>query len=169
VQTLQSAQCDYFETHRRVTAINFVTDAFNGKVDSVLSRVRSDNYGKLKQEILDAFVLVNTNGAAFRNARITEEYRDSRLEELRLAVILQEFKEREREEQRRIKEEMREEEKARREIERAVKDAAKEEEMLQKAMEKVRSKYERASEAQKAMYEEQLDELEQKLVSAWFS
>lgn len=166
VKTMESAECDYVETHRRVTAMNFVTDAFNGKVDSVLSRVRSDNYGKLRQEIIDAFALVNSNGAAFRNARVTEEYRDSRLEELRLAVVLQELREREREEQRRIKEEMREEEKARREIERAVKDAAKEEEMLQKAMEKVRSKYESASETQKAMYEEQLGELERKLKEA---
>lgn len=166
VKTMESAECDYAETHRRVTAINFVTDAFNGKVDSILSRVRSDNYGKLRQEILDAFALVNANGIAFRNARVTEEYRDLRLEELRLAVILQELREQEREEQRRIKEEMREEEKARREIERALKDAAKEEEMLQKAMEKVRSKYESASEAQRAMYEEQLSELEQKLKEA---
>ncbi len=75
-----------------MTAVNFVTDAFNGKVDSILTRVKKDNFGKLRQEIMDAFVLVNMNGKAFRNARVTEEYRDSRVEELRLAVVLLEMK-----------------------------------------------------------------------------
>ena len=166
VKDMVAADCDYVENIRRITAINFITDAFNGKVDSILSRVKKDNYGKLRQEIHDAFMLVNTNGKAFRNARITEEYRDSRIEELRLATILQEMKEREREEQRAIKEQIREEEKARREIERALRDAQKEEEMLQKAMEKIRGKYEQASEEQKALYEQQLAEMEQKLKEA---
>ncbi len=69
-----AATCDYVEANRRETAINFVIDAFNGKVDSILSRVKSDNYGTLSQEIQDAFSVVNYNGKAFREARITEEY-----------------------------------------------------------------------------------------------
>lgn len=40
-----AANCEYVENERRTTAINFVIDAFNGKVDSILSRVKSDNYG----------------------------------------------------------------------------------------------------------------------------
>jgi hypothetical protein len=166
VKEMKTAVCDYAETVRRVTAVNFVTDAFNGKVDSILTRVKKDNFGKLRQEIMDAFVLVNMNGKAFRNARVTEEYRDSRVEELRLAVVLLEMKERDREEQRVIKERIREEEKARKEIERAIRDAQKEEELLQKAMEKIRGKYEQASEDQKAMYEQQLAEMEQRLKEA---
>jgi hypothetical protein len=43
-------------------------------VDSVLTRVKADNAGKLLQQIKDAFALVNGNGEAFRNARITEKY-----------------------------------------------------------------------------------------------
>jgi ElaB/YqjD/DUF883 family membrane-anchored ribosome-binding protein len=35
-----AATCDYVEPYRRQTAIEFVVDAFNGKVDSVLSRGR---------------------------------------------------------------------------------------------------------------------------------
>lgn len=161
-----AAICDYVENHRRNTAIDFVIDAFNGKVDSILSRAKTDNYGKLQQEIVDAFVLVNRNGQAFRNARITEEYRDARLEELRLAVVLQEMKDREREEQRRIREQIREEEKARREIERALREAQREEEMLQKAMEKIRGKFEEANVEQREMYEKQLVELEERLKEA---
>ena len=154
-----AALCDYVEANRKETAINFVTDAFNGKVDSILSRVKSVNFGKLSQEIEDAFVLVNINGKAFRNARVADEYRRARLEELRLAVIVQELREAEREEQRRIKEQIREEEKVRRECERAIKDAEKEEEMLRKALEKVEEKVAQASTEQKAKYELQLQEL----------
>ena len=161
-----AAKCEYVEANRRDTAINFVTDAFNGKVDSVLSRVRHDNAGTLEQEIRDAFVLVNFNGKAFREARVTDEYLAARLEELKWAAIAQELKLEEREEQRRIKEQMREEEKARREYERAMRDAAKEEEYLHKAMEKAQQQIEQASAEQKAMYEEKLQQLAQQLKEA---
>jgi hypothetical protein len=46
-----AATCDYAEANRRETAINFVLDAFNGKVESVLADVRHDNYGTLEQKI----------------------------------------------------------------------------------------------------------------------
>ena len=42
-----AATCDYVEANRRETAVNFVMDAFNGKVDSILSRTKHDNAGKL--------------------------------------------------------------------------------------------------------------------------
>lgn len=35
-----AAKCDYVENNRKTTAINFVTDAFNGKVDTILSTVK---------------------------------------------------------------------------------------------------------------------------------
>ncbi|MEY4918787.1 MAG: hypothetical protein RL616_2700 [Verrucomicrobiota bacterium] len=46
----------------RETAIRFVIDAFNGRVDAILSRSKHDNYGTLEQEIKDGFSLVNLNG-----------------------------------------------------------------------------------------------------------
>jgi DNA-binding LacI/PurR family transcriptional regulator len=39
------------EAVRREYAIHFAVDAFNGKVDSLLSKVKHDNYGKLRQAI----------------------------------------------------------------------------------------------------------------------
>ncbi|GAK14816.1 chromosome segregation ATPase [Vibrio sp. JCM 19053] len=84
--------CDYAEVHRKTYAIHFAVDAFNGKVDSALSKVKHDNYGKIKQEIIDAFALVNHNGAPFRNARINQEYLDARLNELKWAVATFELK-----------------------------------------------------------------------------
>lgn len=162
----RAASCDYVENNRRVTAIRFVVDAFNGKVDSILSRVKVDNVGTLQQEIKDAAALVNHNGTAFRNAKILKEYVDARIDELVWASRTIELRENEREEQRRIREQMREEERARREYERAMKDAEKEEALLRKAMEKAQQQIARASEEQKAPFEQQLAELENKLRQA---
>jgi hypothetical protein len=162
----KAATCDYVEENRRGTAIRFVVDAFNGKVDSILARVRQDNFGKLQQALRDAFSLVNHNGKAFRNARINESYLALREEELRWATVVNELKQQEREEQRRIKEQIREEEKARREYERAMRETAREEELVRKAMEKAEAQLARATEEQKSKYELQLQELRERLTQA---
>lgn len=158
-----AATCEYVEPERRETAVRFVVDAFNGKVDSILSRSKADNHGKLEQAIRDAFYLVNHNGGAFRSARITDGYLASRLDELKWAATAQALKDLERDEQRRLREQIREEEKARREYERATKEAAKEEEMLRKAMEKVQQQVAAANDAQRAEFEARLLELQGKL------
>lgn len=163
VKNSTAATCDYVEAYRRNTAITFVLDAFNGKVDSILSKVKKDNFGTLEQKILDSFQLVNHNGSAFRDAKITQAYLDARLDELKWAVIVQELKWQEQEEQRRIKERIRDEERARREFEKAIRDAQKEEELLKKLIEKAQSQVADASEEQKANFEKKLLELEEKL------
>jgi len=166
VKAGRAATCDYAESNRRDTAIRFVIDAFNGKVDSILSRNKADNHGKLEQEIRDAFALVNHNGTAFRNARIKDEYLTSRLEELKWAATTRVLKEQDREEQRQLREQIREEEKARREFERAMKDAAKEEDTIKKAMDKVLQQAANANDAQRVEFEAKLRELELKLQAA---
>ena len=158
--------CDYVEHHRKTYAIHFAVDAFNGKVDSALSKIKHDNYGKIKQEMIDAFALVNHNGSPFRNARITQEYLDARLNELKWAVATLELKKIEREEQAEIKAQIREEERAIREMEKARKEAEKEERVLQKALEKARSELAVANDEQRFQYETQLAELEEKLKEA---
>lgn len=166
VKAGQTATCDYVETNRREAAERFVTDAFNGKVDSILSRVKHDNYGKLEQEIKDAFAMVNLGGAPFKDARVTEQYLEARLAELRWAAMAHELKMQEQAEQRRIREQIREEEKARREYEKAIREAAKEEEMLKKAMLAAQAQVATATEEQRAQYEAQLAELAAKLTEA---
>jgi hypothetical protein len=158
-----AAMCEYVETNRRETAINFVVDAFNGKVDSILSRVKHDNAGKLEQQIRDAFTLVNYNGKAFRDARIMEAFLAARLDELKWAGIAQQLAMEEREEQRRAKEIMREEARAARERERVLRESAKNEETLQQGIAQGREQAEHASGEQKAMYEERIREMEEKL------
>jgi hypothetical protein len=166
VKTGRAAACDYVEANRRDTAVRFVVDAFNGKVDSILSRSKSDNHGKLEQEIRDAAALVNLNGAPFRNARVNEEYLAARLEELRWAVTAKLLKDQDREEQRQLREQIREEEKARREYERAIKEAAKEEAALRKALEKAQEQVAAASAAERAEFETRLALLQEQLQAA---
>ena len=166
IKSGNASKCDYVEINRRTTAENFVLDAFNGKVDSILSMIKKDNHGILEQKIRDAYSLVNNLGMAFRNAHITEVYLEARLDELKWGAIVYELKLQEREEQRRIKEQIREEEKARREYERAMKEAAKEEDTIRRAMEKAQQAIEKASAEQKAKYEAQLADLQVKLQEA---
>ncbi len=157
-----AATCDYAEPNRKETAIRFVLDAFNGKVDSALSTVRHNNFGKLRQEIIDAYSLVNEHGKAFRNARILPEYLDARQAELKWAVAVMELQLQEREEQRRIQQEMREEERARKEYEKAIREAEKEEKLLQKLMAEAQEKLQAASEEERAEFERKIRDLEQK-------
>jgi hypothetical protein len=166
VEQGEAATCDYAENYRRQTAIRFITDAFNGRVDAILTQVKHDNHGTLEQEIRDAFSLVNYNGEAFRNARILPAYLEARLAELKWAVTAQELRFREREEQRRIQEQIREEEKARREYERAMQEAAREEAAIKQAIEKARLEAEHATVEERAKYEAQLAELRQRLAEA---
>lgn len=162
----RAATCNYVEDNRRETAIAFVLDAFNGKVDSILSRTKSDNLGTLRQQIRDAFSLVNYNGKAFRDALIAEDYLNARLEELRWAVAVVELRDKERDEQRQIKARIREEERAQREFERAKREADKEEAAVRKAMERMQGLIAKASEDQRAKYELQLAELGARLLEA---
>lgn len=161
-----AATCDYAERNRRETAVRFVIDAFNGRVDGILSRTKHDNFGTLEQEIRDVFSLVNLNGEAFRNARVLPDFLDARLAELRWAVVAQELRLREREEQRRIREQIREEERARREYERAIKEAQKEEDILKRALETARREAEVATAGQRERLEQQMAELAQRLAEA---
>ena len=161
-----AGDCDYVEAHRKTYAIHFAVDAFNGKVDSALAKVKHDNFGKIKQEITDAFALVNHNGAPFRSARINQTFLDARQEELKWAVSTHELRQIELAEQREIKQQIREEEKARKEMEKAIKEAEKEERLIQKALEKARAELANANEEQRKEFEAQLADLEGKLEEA---
>ena len=166
VEQGEAAACDYVEANRREIAIRFAIDAFNGRVDAILSRAKHDNYGTLEQEIRDAFSLVNLNGHAFRNARILPSYLDARLAELKWAVVVQELARKQREEQRYLKERLRDEEKARKEYEEKMRQAAKEEELKKRAVEEAEKRFAGATTEQKAHYEQELQKLREELADA---
>lgn len=162
----ETADCDYVESYRKTTAIDFALDAYNGKVDTIMAKVKHDNYGKLLQQLEDAFRIVNHNGKAFKNARIISRYHNAIIKQLKLAVTTQELKRIDLEEQRKIKEQIREEEKARREYEKAIKEAEKEEKILQQAMTEAKKQLELANNEEKAVLEEKLKELQSRLSTA---
>ena len=161
-----AANCGYPEGWKKEHALKFVLSTFNGKADTVLSRMKTGNLGKLVQEIKDAYALVNRDGEVYKNARIEVEYLDSRLDEVRWGVAVLKLKEKSREEQRAIKEQIREEQRAKKEIEKSIKQAEREEELVNKAIAKIRKQFEEASEAEKARLESQLEELNVKLAEA---
>ena len=168
VEQGEAATCEYVEANRRETAIRFVIDAFNGRVDAILARVKRDNYGQLEQEIRDAFNLVNLNGKAFRDARILDAYLNARLDELKWGVVVQELARRQLEEQREIRARMRDEEKARREYEQQMREAAEEEELKKKALEEkerelaaARLAFEQAAAQDKVEWERKIEEMQQ--------
>jgi hypothetical protein len=156
-----AASCEYVEANRRETATNFVLDAFNGKVDSILSNVKEDNFGTLEQKIKDSFETVNFNGSAFRNAKINNEYLDARISELKWASTVQALKEKDRAEQKAIREQARDDERAQREHDKAIKEAAKDEDRSRIALEKARIELQGASEQMKAEYEAKYKALEE--------
>lgn len=166
VKAGQAADCDYSEKNRRETAVRFVTDAFNGKVDSILSTIKSTNVGKVEQKVRDAFALVNLDGAAFRNARITDAYLKARLEEVKWAALAQDVKKQQQEEQRRIREKIREEKKVQREIEKALKTAERERALIEKARTEIEAALLEATEAEKETLKAQLADMEEKLRTA---
>jgi hypothetical protein len=80
----------------------------------------------LIQEIKDAYTLVNMLGQPFKNARILSTYCDSRIDELKWPVRVDELIQRRKDEQRTLKEEEREAAKAIRKAEKAFAKAQKE-------------------------------------------
>ena len=161
-----AATCGYPEGWKKDHALKFVLSTFNGKVDTILARLKPGNQARQIQEIKDAYALVNRDGEVYKNARIREEYLDARLEEVKWATAVQKLKEQAREEQRAIREQIREEARAKKEIEKAMKQAAREEELVNKAIARVREQFEKAGEAEKARLEAQLEDLNVKLVEA---
>jgi hypothetical protein len=161
-----AADCGYVQVSRRKMAILFVIDAFNGKCDSIISKAKHDNYGKLKQKIKDAYGIVKYHGQPFKDARITDQYLNAKIDELYWACAARQLELRDKEEQREIKSKLREEAKAIREYEKAIKEAKREEDMIAKAVAKAKADIEMANEEEKIRYEEALNQLLVKLEEA---
>jgi hypothetical protein len=149
-QSGEAATCTIEDQARREAACRFVLDAFNGKADATLSRARKTDVGTLRQQLLDAFGLVNLHGAAFGEARIARPYLDARLEEVKWACVLQELRVQAKEEQRRIREQMREDAARQREQERQQREAE-EAEARGQEIERELAKQREAFEAEKAI------------------
>lgn len=162
----KAADCDYKEAVRRQRSIEFALDAYNGKAETILSKVKVDNYGIMKKKLEDAFQLVNHNGIPFKNARILPRYADLYQSQLKYAIQTKELKKRDREEQQRIKAEMREEERAQREYKKAQQQAEKEEKLILKAVKEAEEQLAKSVDEERLEFQAQLDALMGKLSEA---
>jgi hypothetical protein len=135
-----------------------VIHAFNGEVDSILSKVMSDNSGTLAQKIRDAYSTVNREGSAFQEARILPAYLDARLAELDCAVRMREFAQKVRDEQRAERERIRDEQKAEQERQEKLRVAARDEELKRAAVETAEKRHADEIAELEAKHEKQLAE-----------
>ncbi len=115
--------------------------AYNNECDSLISKVRWNNFEQIKERILKSREVLNKQGETF-SIRITDEYERLKIEQLILEHEYNLKKQKEKEQQRAAQEALREEELARKEFEKAEAEALKEEQMYQKALEKARKEAE---------------------------
>jgi hypothetical protein len=118
--------------------LKLVLRAFNGECDAATARVTWNNITKMEERIRKTYEAINELGKTM-DMRITPEYLNLRVEELRLEHEYAEKKREEQEEQRQIRERMREEERAVREAEKARREAEEDEERSQRALEQARA------------------------------
>jgi hypothetical protein len=130
VKARAAVACDAVDTQRQKAVQQLVREAFDGRVEAILTELAHQNVGTLEQKIRDAAQLVNKAGEAFDHANILPAYVEARVAEVRLGAAVQELLQRERETQRLARERAHEEELAQSEFERARREATEEEESL---------------------------------------
>lgn len=145
--------------------IRMTLRAFNGECDSLMTKVKWNNVNKIEERIRKADKALQKMNASNR-IYITEDYLQLKLNQLHLTYEMENKKQEEKEEQRRIREEMREEEQARREIEQAQKEAEKEEHRYIKALEKARKDVQKATGDKVSKLNEQILMLTKQLENA---
>ena len=124
--------------------IKLMARAFNGECDSIIPRVRYNNFDRIEKRIESAYEAINKLGEP-NHCSIEFDYLSLKYEELHLVHEYQEKLQAEREEQRRIREQIRDEQRAQRELEKAQQEAEKEEGRYQKALDKARQEIEEAT------------------------
>jgi len=152
---------------RRMTdrQIKLMTRAFNGECDSIIQKVRFNNYYSIEKRIQAVYKAINKLGEP-NNCSIQTDYLNLKIDELRLVHEYEEKRQIEMEEQRRIREQIRDEERAQREIEKAQQEAEKEEQRYQKALEKARQDVEQATGARQDKLQSEIEHLNELLLEA---
>ncbi|MYF98701.1 DUF4041 domain-containing protein, partial [Candidatus Poribacteria bacterium] len=143
--------------------IKLMARAFNGECDSIISKVRYNNYYSIEKRIQSVYKAINKLGES-NACSIQEEYLNLKLNELRLVHEYAEKRQIEMEEQRRIREQIRDEERALREIEKAKQEVEKEEQRYQKALDKARQEIEEATGARQDKLQSEIERLNELLL-----
>lgn len=139
--------------------------AFNGECDNFIAEAEWNNIVKMQDRIDKSYKAINKIYED-DNLRISERYKELKLDELYLTFEYKDKKHKEQEEQRIIRAQMKEEEKAQREIEVALIKAQKNEELYQKALDKTRVEIGYATGDKLIRLQAKITELETRLAEA---
>ncbi len=152
---------------RRMTdrQIKLMVRAFNGECDSIIQKVRYNNYYSIEKRIQAAYKAINKLGEP-NNCSVQTNYLNLKLDELKLVHEYADKRQIEMEEQRRIRDQMRDEERALREIEKAQQEAEKEEQRYQKALDKARQEVEEATGARQNKLQSEIERLNELVLEA---
>ena len=135
---------------------------FNTECDNILMTVTFKNIDSLRSKMQKSFETLNSIYEIDR-VQLNRTLLAIKLEELNLVYTAEVKKESEREEQRAIKAQMLEEEKVRREIEKEKQKIEKEEHQFKNEISKLMKYMQKATEIEKQLYIDKINELEQKL------
>ena len=139
--------------------------AFNGECDSIIPKVRYNNYSRIEDRIISVFQAINKLGEV-HTIYISPEYGDLKIEELRLVHEHQEKLQAEKEEQYRIREQIREEARAQRELEKAQQEAEREEKRYQEALDRARREIEQSTGQRHDRLQSEIQRLNELLLEA---
>lgn len=139
--------------------------AFNAESEAAVANVSWNNYPVMEARINKAFEVLNKLGTVLQ-VTLTEAYRASRQEELKLVFEAAEKRQQERDEQRRRQAELREEEKVQRELKREEEEAAKDESAYQKALVKAQAQLQATADSEREGMLQRIHQLEADLAAA---
>ncbi len=145
--------------------IQLMARAFNGECDSIIPKVRYNNYSRIVDRLTRVYDAINKLGEP-QHCKIQESYFNLKIDEL---VVVHEYQEQlqfEKEEQRRINEQIREEQRAQRELEKAQQEAEKEEKRYQKALDEARQEIEQATGKRQEKLQTEIQRLNELLLEA---
>ena len=145
--------------------IRLMARAFNGECDSIIPKVKYNNFFSIEKRILSAYQAINKLGESQR-CEINPAYLTLKCDELHLVHEYQEQLQAEKEEARRIREQIREEERAQRELEKARSDAEKETARYERALAKARREVEQATGEKQATLQGEVQRLNELLLEA---
>ena len=145
--------------------IRLMARAFNGEVDSIISKVKYNNYDSIVKRIKSVYKAVNQAGES-HTCSIAFEYLNLKINELHLVFEYREKLQEEKEREKERKERIREEEKAQKEIERAQIESEKEEERYEKALEKAWNEVQKSTGEKQSKLESQIEHLKEQLDEA---
>ena len=145
--------------------IKIMLRAFNGECDAAVARVTWNNATRMIERIRKSFEAINTLGEVVKT-RLSHNYLDMCLAELRLTHEYEMKKQEEKEKAREDRERMREEERAQKDFERAQREAAIEKAKAEKALAAARDELQKATGEHLEAIQIEIQALEKKMADA---